>query len=64
MPCQHRSFLVAAAQLLLRKLADSLVHAVAPALGIRRKDHQRVVDQLGENFGARLPRRADRLGSF
>ena len=40
------------------------MHAVAPPLGIGPKHHQRVVDQLGQHFGAWLPRRADRLGGF
>jgi hypothetical protein len=51
--------LIVAAQLLLRKLADGLVHAVTLALGIRPKDHQRVVDQFGEDLGAWLPWCAD-----
>ena len=56
--------LLTAVQLLLRKLADGLVHAVAPAFGISPEDHQRVVNQLGEHLSAELAWRVDRLGGF
>ena len=64
MTFQRIRLLIAAAQLLLCKLADGLVHAVALALGISPKDHQRVVDQFGEDLGAWLPWCADCLGGF
>ena len=64
MSFQRIRLLLAAEQLLLRKLADGFVHPVALAFGISPEDHQRVVNQLGEYLSAGLAWRADRLSGF
>ena len=56
MTLQRICLLIAAAQLLLRKLADGLVHAVAPVLGISPKHHQRMIDQFSEDVRRRALR--------